>query len=199
MLWIVIFAVVAGVGVFAIYTANESNRNPHLRIRPPVPSVPAAVPSVPEARPAARACSAPWPSDVAQWVVQARESFDGGDIDQARVCYQKAAYGFAALTREQNEELKREIASFTQHDPRYLAGLELVRDAVRASPGTLQSELGKAAGGNREALNYVLYFAATTGDIVRMKSGRSYRLYLPEQPIPLVEEPKKLKRPRKAG
>lgn len=139
-----------------------------------------------------RGVGAVWPPEVAGWMMEARKAFDAGDIDRARMCYQKAAYGFAQLTPEQNEELKREIASFVDHDPRYQAGLALVRAAVKTSPGTLQSDLGKAAGDNREALNYVLYYAATLGEIIRVKSGRSYRLYLPGQPIPL--EPEKPKR-----
>lgn len=125
-----------------------------------------------------------WPPNVAEWVFSARNAVDSGDVDAARMCYQKAAYGFKQLTPAQNEALKREIAGFTHTDPRYQAGLELVRDAVQSAPGTLQSELGKSVGDQREALNYVLYFAALTGDIVRVKSGRSYRLYLPTQAIP---------------
>ncbi len=141
-----------------------------------------------------RAAGALWPPEVAGWMMEARKAFDAGDIDRARMCYQKAAYGFAQLTPEQNEGLKREIASFADHDPRYQAGLALVRQMVRANPGMLQSELGKSAGPNREALNYVLYYADQLGDIVRVKSGRSYRLYLPGQSIP--PEPEKPKRVR---
>lgn len=192
--WIIAIVVVALVATFAIYTANEHKRNPHLRIRPPAPAVPAAAPSVPAARPEPRTTSAPWPPEVAGWMMEARKAFDAGDIDRARMCYQKAAYGFAQLTPEQNEGLKREIASFADHDPRYQAGLALVRQMVRANPGMLQSELGKSAGPNREALNYVLYYADQLGDIVRVKSGRSYRLYLPGQSIP--PEPEKPKRVR---
>jgi hypothetical protein len=126
----------------------------------------------------------PWPEAVAGWMMMAREAFAAGSIDDARLFYQKAAYGFTQLTDWQNEELKREIANFAQHDPSYLAGLALVREVVSSAPGVLQSELGKASGEQREALNYVLYFAALTGDLVRVKFGRSYALYLPGQPMP---------------
>lgn len=137
------------------------------------------------------------PPEVAQWVAEARRARAAGDTASARMCYQKAAYGFAQLSKLQNEQLKHEIADFVRTDPFYADGFAVVRATVQATPGLLQSDLGKAAGENRDALNYILYYAAMVGDLVRVKAGRSYRLYLRGQPIP--PEPVKSKRPRKTS
>jgi hypothetical protein len=53
---------------------------------------------------------------------------------------------------------------------------------TRSSPGIKQSDLTKKLKGNDEALEalrYVLYFASELGQIVRIKKGNTYLLYLP--------------------
>lgn len=137
----------------------------------------------------------PIPLQLAMHVGSARAAREAGDIDAARAHYQRAAYGFNQLSPEQNEALKQEIAGLTRSDPFYLDGLELMRQQLANTPGVLQADLTRGLEPRAiEAARYVLYYADQLGDIVRVKSGRSYRLYLPGQPIP--PEPPKPKRPR---
>lgn len=166
------------------------------RSAPATPPGPVSPPMPARAPAAPRISLVGVPVEVASWVSKARRARASVDIATARMCYQKAAYGFAQLTPDQIEQLKQEVAGFVRTDPLYAEGFAAVRTAVTATPGLLQSDLGKAAGENRDALNYVLYYAAVTGDLVRIKAGRSYQLYLPGQPIP-PHEPKKPKQARK--
>lgn len=124
------------------------------------------------------------PLELSVHIGTARAAREAGRIEDARAHYQRAAYGYGQLTDAQNAALKEEIASLARQDPLYIDGIALVREQLRAMPGVLQSSLGKSVGANREALNYVLYYGDQLGDIVRVKSGRSYRLYLPNQAIP---------------
>lgn len=145
----------------------------------------------------------PIPLQLSVHVGTARAAREAGDIAAARAHYQRAAYGFGQLSEAQNEALKKEISSLVRDDPLYVETLPLLREQLRATPGVLQADLtrGLEASG-AEALRYVLYYAADLGDVVRVKSGRSYRLYLPDQPIPPEpEKPKRVraKRPPKGG
>lgn len=174
-LWVLLFL---GAGAaFEVYTRGERRRNPHLAIKPLQPKPQQG--SQPDEA---------WPEPIGSWVMAARRARSLGDIDAARMAYQKAAYGFKQLRPDQNQALKAEIAGFVKEDPRYLAGLALVLEQVRRSPGVMQSALGKAAGSNREALNYVLYFADLAGDIVRIKKGSSYQLFAPESNLRAAHE-----------
>lgn len=122
-----------------------------------------------------------------EWAVMGRKTHAAGDINAARTCYQKAAYGFRDMTSEQVDQLRQEVAGFVHDDPVYDAIVNNIRAELVERPGLLQSDIGKlldpvAEGGNtRELFNYALYFAEVVGDLVRVKSGRSYKLYLPDQ------------------
>lgn len=132
----------------------------------------------------------PVPLQLATYIGTARAAREAGDIPAARAHYQRAAYGFSQLSEAQIEALKQEIASLARADPLYLETLPLLREQLLAAPGLLQADLTRQMGGpTTEALRYVLYYADQIGDIVRVKSGRSYRLYLPGQPVP--PEPEK--------
>ena len=99
------------------------------------------------------------------WVVQARAARARGNHDEARACYQRAAYAAQGIPHGADGGFRAEVADFARSDPRYIAGIELVRKTVDASPGVLQSELGKAVGDElRQWLGYVLYYAAEMGD-----------------------------------
>lgn len=137
----------------------------------------------------------PIPLQLSAHVGSARAAREAGDIAAAREHYQRAAYGFNQLSAAQNEALKQEIAGLTRSDPLYLGGLELVRTQLVQTPGVLQADLTRGMEPHAmEAARYVLYYADQLGDVVRVKSGRSYRLYLPGQPIP--PQPEKAKRSR---
>lgn len=178
MIWWIFVLLMLGLGVAAeVYSRGARKRESHLVVMGPASGGRSTFDD-------AHADLRDWPEAVATWISHARRARKSGHIDNARAAYQKAAYGFAALTPVQNETLKQEIAGFVREDPRYMAGLGAIVAAIGERPGVLQSELGRASGSNREALNYVLYYAAFTGDIVRVKKGSSYRLFLPGQPIP---------------
>lgn len=114
-----------------------------------------------------------------EWVVMARQAHAAGDINTARTYYQKAAYGFRDMEPAQVDQLRQEVAGFVHDDPIYGAVLQNLRTDLTERPGMLQSEIGKHMGDDRELFNYALYFAEVCGDLVRVKSGRSYKLYLP--------------------
>lgn len=136
------------------------------------------------------------PLELSVHVGTARSAREAGRLADARLHYQRAAYGFAQLSEAQNAALREEIAGFAREDPLYIEGIGLLRRQLCASPGALQADLTRGMDANNaEALRYVLYYADQLGDVVRVKSGRSYRLYLPDQPVP--PEPEKPKRPRR--
>lgn len=131
---------------------------------------------------------------VAEFVRLARRADKRGDVDDARILYQKAAYGFGSLDPEQIDALRAEVADFALRDPLYRKGVDLIRDYLIVHPGTLQSELGRQTGANREVFSYLAYYAEANGEIKRVRQGRSYRLYLPEQSVP---PPSTKQRPRR--
>lgn len=124
-----------------------------------------------------------------EWVQVARRAWSNRDFDAARRLYQKAAYGFQEMEPEQVDALRSEVTDFTSEDPVYGAVLNTVRGELAARPGIVQSEIGKvlqqvdAGGDTHELFNYVMYFADFCGAIVRVKAGRSYKLYLPDAPL----------------
>jgi len=121
-----------------------------------------------------------------EWITMARRAWSAGDINNARMCYQKAAYGYKHWTPEQNDQFRSEMADFVQEDPVYEAVMKNVLEHLEANPGTIQANVGKLMDDDsRELFNYALYFGAVCGTIVRVKSGRSYKLYLPDQ----IQEP----------
>lgn len=122
-----------------------------------------------------------WHPDVAGWMLEARLALQAHNEDAARLYYQKAAYGSPHLTAEQNQTLKAEITQFVATDSKYQYYIAPLRQAVQQNEGILQSKLYAVLDvhdeQNKEAIRYIAYFAHELGDIVRIKSGRSYRLY----------------------
>lgn len=138
-------------------------------------------------------------ADVAEWIQKARHARHMCSTDGARFYYQKAAYSFTRLSLDEREAIKQEIAEFAKSDPVYISNIESFRRVLGTNAGVLQSDLirGCVTGSSsyaseeaiREVAGYVLYYAEVLGDLVRVKSGRSYKLYLPGQEV-LIEASK---------
>lgn len=112
-----------------------------------------------------------------------------GDIDGARRALQKLAY---EIYRDKNKNPQRVqkftqlMCMFVQIDPLFWRGLGAVESVVAQSPGMRQTELYPYMAMSTEEARYVLYFAAETGHLHRMKKGNSYLVYLPQQ-VPTEE------------
>lgn len=109
-----------------------------------------------------------------------------GDWASARLWLQKWGYGMVGpnVPQAEKDDFKRLMTEFARCDPAYHATMKIVVPQVEAQPGMMQSDLTRGLPEEQqEALRYVLYFAAELGDLVRVKKGRSYRLYLPGQAI----------------
>lgn len=105
-------------------------------------------------------------------------------VDASRQVLQKVAY---EITRPSHPEAQKQwfrehMTQFVRLDPVYQSTIDRVRAAIRQTPGLLQSEIYKGRNeSEKEAARYILYFAHELGDIRREKSGRSYKLYLPDE------------------
>lgn len=110
-----------------------------------------------------------------------------GDWGMARLWLQKWGYDMArpGVPQADKDAFKRLMTEFARRDPAYHATMQIVRPRVEAQPGLMQSDLTKGLPPEQqEALRYVLYFAAELGALIRVKKGRSYQLYLPDQALP---------------
>lgn len=112
----------------------------------------------------------------------ARQAWQRGDYDTARIWYQKAGYENAF---HNDPNITEEIADFAGDDPLYQKVLSVIIENLEQREPILQSEftskmkqvLGEDAA---NLVRYVTYFAEIRGDLIREKKGRSYNLYLPE-------------------
>jgi hypothetical protein len=116
--------------------------------------------------------------------VEVRNYMDRALWDQARFALQKISYTMvgAGVTAEEKARFTEFMTEFARRDPLFIEALPLIRREVSARPGMMQSDLTgllKHDPAKVEGLRYVLYFAEQTGDLIRVKKGRSYELYLP--------------------
>ena len=114
-------------------------------------------------------------------LLTARMAWYEGDLDMARLWYQKLAYA----AEKGDQEITREIAVFAGYDPMYRSTLETIVGALQVEgKPVLQSKFtaqAKKQYGEEGArfIRYVTYFADVRGDLIREKKGRSYLLSLP--------------------
>lgn len=102
----------------------------------------------------------------------------GWDVSRSHL--QKIAYRIVRpeYPHDQKQWFRRCMAQFVKNDPVYLSVIGQVKSAVEKHPGMLQSDIYKERSeSDKEAARYVLYFAEELEDIIREKSGRSYKLY----------------------
>lgn len=113
---------------------------------------------------------------------EVKRAWKNGDFDFARTWLQKMAYSLTTTKAPEavHDKFKALMVAFTRDDPLYADILSQVLPTVEASPGIIQSELAKHFSDyDTEHFRYVLYFAAESGDIIRIKKGRSYQLFPP--------------------
>jgi hypothetical protein len=65
-------------------------------------------------------------------------------------------------------------------DEDYSYHLQTIKKRLKLYHGIKQSDFYKKASISKEDVSFTLYFAEKAGGIVRIKEGRTYRLYLPE-------------------
>lgn len=124
---------------------------------------------------------------LAEHLVNARRAYlEQRDCDKARAAYQKVAYGKQRMTQHEIDHLTREVAEFAGNDSNYLWMFPLLMDLIRQHPGILQSDVIKSLPGERALASYVLYYAEVRGEMMRIKKGRSYQLYVPNDLPPQV-------------
>ncbi|OAI20735.1 hypothetical protein A1507_22625 [Methylomonas koyamae] len=115
---------------------------------------------------------------------EVKRAWKNGDFDFARTWLQKMAYTLTAAKAPEavHDKFKALMVAFTRDDPLYTNIMSQVVPAIKANPGVVQSTLAKRFSEyDAEHFRYALYFAAESGDIVRVKKGRSYALTLPNQ------------------
>lgn len=126
--------------------------------------------------------------DVECMAIARLDSFVEARARIQRLEYNLSQPGFTDRDRAVLREFKAELL---RQDPAYIDGLALISAEVERRPGALQSELLKGLPPeSADAVRFVLYCAADFGDLVRIKSGRSYRLYLPRQEVPPDASPR---------
>jgi tetratricopeptide (TPR) repeat protein len=107
-------------------------------------------------------------------------------FDQARGFLQKIAYTMVdkSASPYEKDRFKQLMTRFATVDPLYREVLDVVKPLVSMTPGLIQSKVyPHIEKYDAETIRYALYFAHELGDLVRIKKGRSYALYLPGQTI----------------
>ncbi len=107
-------------------------------------------------------------------------------FDQARFFLQKIAYTMVdkSVSPYEKDRFKQLMTRFAAVDPLYREVLDVVKPLVSMTPGLIQSKVyPHIEKYDTETIRYALYFAHELGDLVRIKKGRSYALYLPGQTI----------------
>lgn len=107
-----------------------------------------------------------------------------GDYGVARVWLQKYAYTVVRpeVPQAVRDRFKDLMTAFAREDPLYRDILACAHPLVAAQPGILQTALyTQLSGYDEEQVRYVLHFAHELGDLVRVKKGRSYQLFIPSR------------------
>jgi hypothetical protein len=128
-------------------------------------------------------------------IEQAKKAERNKDYLGARVSYMQCVESLKhADAPEELEKAKKEYVDFVRRDPFFNKLLPVFLEGIKQNPGILQSDVTKKFEDmewrelrnsdrhfSKDDIRYVLYFAESFGCLIRQKSGRSYRLYLPEQ------------------
>jgi hypothetical protein len=128
-------------------------------------------------------------------IEQARKAEQNKDYLGARVSYMKCIESLKhADVPDELEKAKKEYADFVRREPFFNKLLPFFLEGVKQNPGILQADITKKFEDmdwvelrnserpfSKDDIRYVLYFSEEFGYLIRQKTGRSYRLYLPEQ------------------
>lgn len=138
---------------------------------------------------------------------QARQFAQYQDYFGARVEYMKAVQSFKNTGDESGVvRADEEYEAFAQTDPIRKAIIDGLMPRIKETRGILESDITQDAANlewndlyredrdvAKDDIRYALYFAERFGEIVRVKRGRSFQLFLPDDP--LIEDAKRGKLP----
>lgn len=106
--------------------------------------------------------------------------YEKREFDAMRFALQKVAYEMVGdrYTQQEKDKFKKIMTYFAYKDPLYNDCIKRVISIVAKNEGMLQTQIYPYFKEyDTEIIRYVLYFGGELGDIRRVKSGRSYKLY----------------------
>jgi len=106
--------------------------------------------------------------------------YERNEFDKARTFLQKIAYRMTdkSVSETEKQQFKAMMTYFADCDPLYHELRRKAYPVILGDEGILQSKIYPLLPEyNTETIRYVLYFAHELGDVVRVKKGRSYKLY----------------------
>ena len=112
--------------------------------------------------------------------VEIIDFYERREFDAMRFALQKIAYEMVGDKHSQQEKdkFKKIMTYFAYKDPLYNDCIKKIIGIVAKNEGMLQTQIYQYFKEyDTEIMRYVLYFGGELGDIRRVKSGRSYKLY----------------------
>lgn len=112
--------------------------------------------------------------------VEIIDFYERREFDAMRFALQKIAYEMVGDKHSQQEKdkFKKIMTYFAYKDPLYNDCIKKIIGIVAKNEGMLQTQIYQYFKEyDTEIMRYVLYFGGELGDICRVKSGRSYKLY----------------------
>lgn len=106
--------------------------------------------------------------------------YEKREFDAMRFALQKVAYEMVGdrYTQQEKDKFKKIMTYFAYKDPLYNDCIKRVISIVAKNEGMLQTQIYPYFKEyDAEIIRYVLYFGSESGDIHRLKSGRTYKLY----------------------
>ena len=106
--------------------------------------------------------------------------YEKREFDAMRFALQKVAYEMVGdrYTEQEKDKFKKIMTYFAYKDPLYNDCIKRVISIVAKNEGMLQTQIYPYFKEyDTEIIRYVLYFGSESGDIHRLKSGRTYKLY----------------------
>lgn len=120
-------------------------------------------------------------SSISAHLPAARGCMDARDYENARAFYQKIAYANkkGEVPDSLYNALLEEQKAFARQDWLYQKTLKEIKKVLMAYGALKQTDLYKEVDADAEAIKYTLYFAASNNELLREKSGNTYRVSLP--------------------
>lgn len=159
-----------------------------LEVRPFTPPPPAPTPA--QSRPSWDHLATPYvppmpkprPSTSVTGLPEIDQHIAIDDWNSARAALQRIAYTMVDADAGTKAAFTSVMTAFAAADPFFRATLDAALPTIAGQPGIKQADLYRGMSDEKkELIRYVFYFAAELGQIVRVKKGNSYALYLPGQ------------------
>lgn len=110
--------------------------------------------------------------------------YERQEFDAMRFALQKVAYEMVGNrhTQQEKDNFKKVMTYFAYKDPLYNDCIKRIIGIIAKNEGILQTKIYPYFSEyDTEIIRYVLYFGNELGDIYRVKSGKSYKLYTNNQ------------------